>query len=169
MEFPIRCRAPISEGPAVTVLAIGLESIDRDGARDPRRRCTRWRARRGGARLPLRPLRRRAAPAGPRRCWRIVEPLRIPSELEVRPAPPRRARPVPAARLVVGIALVVVVGGGPGVALCAALCAALVTGGVALLGWLRSYVRREFIQQWRFAAWVCPPIVVFWAWMWWTH
>ncbi len=84
-------------------------------------------------------------------------------ELESRPNP-RRA-PATATRLVVAVVLVVVTAKRPEVTLAAAAGAAMLLAGAELACWAVTYVRREFIAQWRVLACTGGPAFAFLAWV----
>lgn len=79
-----------------------------------------------------------------------VEPV----ELERRPNP-RKATAV-AARVVVGLTLVIVVATAPKAAGAAAIAAMLLPAGRRAARWAAGYIDREFVAQWRLALAIAP-------------
>jgi hypothetical protein len=74
-----------------------------------------------------------------------VEPI----ELERRPNP--RKTPTVAARLVIGLTLVVVTATVPELGVVASIGVLLFPAGARAAQWVAGYVRREFVAQWRLA------------------
>jgi hypothetical protein len=75
-------------------------------------------------------------------------------ELERRPNP--RKTPAVAARLVVGLTLVIVTTTAPEAAIAARIAATLLASGTRASRWAAGYLDREFVQQWRLALAVAP-------------
>lgn len=161
MEPIIRRREPASE-PIVVIMAIGLDQPI-GYHRDPERRRTR--GRRGSG--PCRPLRRLLPrPASvTRRRWRTATAVYPPPELEIRRIPARPRRIAPVARAVVGLAMLIVATS-PGMALPILTWAAVAAAGIGFLHWLRAYVDREIVRQWKFGLALFAPTAAFWLWLW---
>ena len=77
-----------------------------------------------------------------------------PVELELRPNP--RKAPAVAARLVVGLTLVMVTATVAKAAIAARIAATLLAAGARAARWAAGYVHREFVQQWRLALALVP-------------
>jgi hypothetical protein len=88
-----------------------------------------------------------------------VEPI----ELESRPNP--RKAPAVAARLVLGLTLLVITAPATGVAFAAKVAALLGSAGVKAARWTAGYIHREFVAQWWLAAFVLAPCGAFLAWL----
>jgi hypothetical protein len=80
-----------------------------------------------------------------------------PVELERRPNP--RKAPAVAARLVVGLTLVIVTATMAKAAIAARIAATLLAAGARAARWAAGYIDREFVQQWRLALAVAPVAI----------